>query len=385
MLWMTSREFELLLLLARSRPPAAPIRKIIAGGVDWTALTALAELHGVRPLLLRSLKGVCWDAVPEANRTELDRFNRANVQRNLIFTGELFRLLGAFQQAGVPVAAFKGVVLAATVYGDLSMREFTDLDLVVPEMDIGKAEDILAACGYHAVFLDKDYRAAFLSYQGQYMFRLGELGVLVDLHWRLSSKGVNFPLQAAEVWQRLELVAIAGRDVPTFAVDDLALFLAGHGTKEGWRSLAWVCDFAEFLRRHGSDIDWELIIERSRRAHSSRPILLAILLAADLLGAQAPEAILEDARRNPRIRSLAEEVRLRLVRAAPAGEFAEFLAGLQSHDRLRHRLWPIASLLTTRTVGDHRAMPLPKPLWGTYYFTRPFRLAGKAVGMMLSK
>ena len=26
---------------------------------------------------------------------------------------------------------------------------------------------------------------------------------------------------------------------------DLALFLAAHGTKKGWRSLIWVCDFAE--------------------------------------------------------------------------------------------------------------------------------------------
>jgi hypothetical protein len=32
--------------------------------------------------------------------------------------------------------------------------------------------------------------------------------------------------------------------------------------------------------------------------------------------------------------------------------------------------------MTTRTVGDYQAMPLPKSLWGLYYLTRPFPLAG---------
>ena len=57
----------------------------------------------------------------------------------------------------------------------------------------------------------------------------------------------------------------------------------------------------------------------------------------------------------------------------------EFFDSLNMHDQLRHRLRPVATLLTTRTVGDYEAMPLPKPLWGIYYLMRPFRLAGKVV------
>src|SRR5262249_31392054 len=65
----------------------------------------------------------------------------------------------------------------------------------------------------------------------------------------------------------------------------------------------------------------------------------------------------------------------------PQKEFAEFLNSIATHDSLLHKLWPVISLLTTRTAGDHKAMPLPKPLWGIYYLTRPFRLARKAIGM----
>jgi len=101
------------------------------------------------------------------------------------------------------------------------------------------------------------------------------------------------------------------------------------------------------------------------------------------LKAPAPEALIHRAWEDSAVRTLVEEAKLRMLRAVPEEELGEFLNGLNTHDRLRHRLWPVATLLTTRTVGDYRAMPLPKFLWGIYYLTRPIRLAIKAVIMML--
>jgi Uncharacterised nucleotidyltransferase len=373
---MNPREFQVLLSCARSDPDAESIKALVTEGIDWPTLIKRAAQHSVRPTLFRTLKSVCWDAVPEAIQLELVRFNRANVQKNLIFTGELLRLLDVFKRNGIPLAAFKGPVLAASVYGDLALREFSDLDVIVHEADLCKAEDILTGSGYQADFPDREYRSAFLGYQGQYAFRHPNTAISVDLHWRLSNKGVAFPLHSAEMWSKLEQVTIAGRSIPTLTRDDLALFLAAHGTKEGWRDLIWVCDFAELLR-NCSDIDWKAVLERAQRAHSSRPLLLAMLLAASLLDAPAPVELIDRARNNSAVRTLADKAQLRMLRACPQGEVGEFLNGLSTYDRFRDRLGSIATLLTTTTVGDYEAMPLPKSLWGIYYLTRPFRLASK--------
>ena len=265
---MNSPEFQLLLRCATSRPDTRSVRNLASEGIDWQVLLKLAAQHCVRPMLLQTLKAICWDAVPQKIQLELARFNKAHVQKSLIFTGELFRLLDLFQQSAIPIAAFKGPVLAHSVYGHISLREFSDLDVIVQEADLSKAEEILTACGYQADFADRDYRSAFLRYQGQYAFRDGNTGISVDLHWRLSSRGVAFPLQSTEIWPRLENVTLAGRTVPTLAHDDLALLLAAHGTKEGWRSLIWVCDFAEILRKY-QDIDWGALFERPNEAHAS--------------------------------------------------------------------------------------------------------------------
>jgi hypothetical protein len=381
---MNTREFQFLLHCATSQPDATHVRELIHKGVDWHVLLKLAEQHGVRPILFRSLKSLCWDAVPKDTQLGLDRFNKVNLQNNMLFTGALLRVINSFQQNAIPVAAFKGPIIAEALYGDLSFREFYDVDLVIQEANICKAEDILTAFGYQADFPDRDFRSAFLSYQGQYSFRNRDTAISIDLHWQLSAKGLAFPLESAEIWPRLEELTIFGHKVPTLPRDDLALYLAAHGTKEGWRRLIWVCDFARLLYK-SQNIDWPAILDRAHRSHSSRPLLLAIFLASTLLEAPAPKELLDKAHNNSAVRALAEEARLRMLRSAPQGELREFLDGLNTYDRLRHRLWPVATLLTTRTVGDHQAMFLPKPLWGIYYVTRPFRLAGKGVAMILGK
>jgi hypothetical protein len=252
------------------------------------------------------------------------------------------------------------------------------LDVIVKEADLTKAEDILTSRGYQADFPDRDYRSAFLSYQGQYAFRHSNTGISVDLHWKFSGKSVAFPIRATEMWSRVQKVTIAARTISTLAPDDLALFLAAHGTKEGWRSLNWVCDFAEFLRT-SPDVDWAKLVERARQSHSSGPLLLATLLASTLLDAPAPEELLHKARNSPIVQAQAEKARRRMLSSARHDEFAECLNSIATHDPLLHKLWPVISLLTTPTVGDHKAMPLPKGLWGIYYLTRPFRLALKVV------
>jgi hypothetical protein len=379
---MMAKEFQLLLSCARSEPDSGSIKGRVNKNLNWRKLLDLAEYHGVRPMLRQSLKAVCWDYVPQETRIELERFHETNAQRSLLFAGELLRLLTEFAHECIPVATFKGIVLAQSIYGDLSLREFSDLDIIVHDADVSKVEAILSSAGYIPDFPDKDFRSAFLAYQGQYAFRNKRTGFSVDLHWRLSSKGEAFLVRSEDIWPRLEQVAICGRMVPSLAHDDLTLLLAAHGTKEGWRFLKWVCDFAEILRKC-RNIDWASVLARAERSYCSRPLQLAMFLASTLLDAPAPQQLIDKARENPAVRALAEKARSRLLCSGPTGELTDFLNGLNTHDRVRHRLLPVATLLTTRTVGDYKAMPLPKSLWSLYYVTRPFRLAAKAAELVI--
>src|SRR5262249_42741914 len=157
-------ELQLLLHCARSKLDTRLIRAFVNEGINWDGLLKLARQHRVPPLLMRSLKSVCWDAVPSTAQLKLESFYRASVVRNLFLTGELLRLLDMFRKNDIAIAAFKGPVLAEVVYGDLSLRDFVDLDVLVHEADLCKAEHILTACGYPPYLPGSHYRSAFFSY-----------------------------------------------------------------------------------------------------------------------------------------------------------------------------------------------------------------------------
>src|SRR5262245_24893314 len=159
---MSQTEFQLLLNCARSRPDLGSVRRLVKKKLDWEILLKLAAQHCVRPILFKSLKTACWHSVPQEIQRQLTFFNRVNVQKNLLFTRELLRLIDLFNENSIRIAAFKGPVLTYAMYDDLSLREFSDLDIIVQETDLSKAEDILIARGYQADFGDRHFRSAFL-------------------------------------------------------------------------------------------------------------------------------------------------------------------------------------------------------------------------------
>jgi len=378
-------EFELLCCLVRPQPDRARALELARQGVDWACVVRLAAVHGVRPHLCNALNnGVRADEFSGLQQT-LEIFQRRHVARNLYLAGELLRVANMFSQRGIAFATFKGVALAASLYGDISRREFNDIDIIVRATDIEAAESVLESCGYRPARGDsREWREAFLGYQQQYMFVSANSVLAIDLHWDFAPRGYPFPLLARDIWSTLDHAPIAGRPIPTFGSETLAIYLAGHGTKESWKSLGWVCDFAEFYHRRRSDVDW---IDLSRRLdrNGRRQLLLGLLLAKELLGIPVHDELLKLADRDSRTQALLNLAVHRISSSLEANnphpemQLPNFEMYESRIDRLR-LLW---RLVSTRTTGDYEAMPLPRPLWRLYYLIRPFRLAIKilAVGL----
>ncbi|MDI1264832.1 MAG: nucleotidyltransferase family protein, partial [bacterium] len=250
-----SVEFELLCLVARPRPDLGRALQLLRAGLDFPELIQLAGAHAVRPQLIGSLARLSWETVPAAARAALVTYHRFHCSRALSLSVELCRVAAAFAEKGLQFATFKGPALAVALYGDMSRREYTDIDILVPEEQIGDAERLLGALGYRGDGGDRAFRRTFLGYLRQCAFVHPGIDAVIDLHWAFSGIHVPFPLTPAEVWADLDQVSIGHRALPTVSGANLALLLAGHGTKEAWRCLGWVEDFALLLDRH-TDLDW---------------------------------------------------------------------------------------------------------------------------------
>ena len=143
-------EVDLLLCCARTRvrPESQPrIRAAAQKNVDWMALVRLAMRHDVMPLLYRNLQHVCPGSVPENIHGPIGaRYQEQAAQvRGPAPCEELVRLLSLLEEQGIPAVPYKGPTLAQRLYGDLALREFGDLDIMILERDVkGPGSDSVA-------------------------------------------------------------------------------------------------------------------------------------------------------------------------------------------------------------------------------------------------
>jgi hypothetical protein len=372
-----SREARLLVACARSvigSDDAARIRALAEAGVDWPRLCDMAIASGVGPLLYGSLRAACPGAVPAAILERLRERFRANAQRNLHHTAELLRLLGVFESHGIAAIPLKGPALAARAYGNLSLREFIDLDILVRRPDLARAAALLEAEGYtRAEQLGSGQEQAYIQAQHHYSFVRDDM--LIELHFELRERFFGYLLDIDALWSRAETTALAGRQVLGFCPEDVLVTLCMHGTGHCWERLSWICDIAELVRVYPA-LEWQAILRRARELGSARMVGLGLFLAHALLGAALPAAALRAITSDPAIERLARQVAGALFRAreSPRGLLETSLFYLGARERLRDRARYCLRLAATPTLGDWRLIALPAQLSFLYYLLRPLRL-----------
>jgi len=354
------------------------LRELLRKGIDHQALTHLAADHGVRPALLHCLGELSWETIPDHEKAVLERFRQHHLLKTLTLAGELHRLASSLSDRSIPFVAFKGPTLALALYGDLAGREYNDVDVIVSPRQVDEAEDVIVSMGYASRQGDRRFRKTFLAPQQQYAFTRPDDGAAIDLHWDFSGTHVPFPLAPAEIWDDPLVLSVGGRDVPTLSAPDLALMLAGHGTKEGWTMLKWVSDFARMVEQH-RDLDWAILHARARARGCGDAVLLGCAVAHELLGTAVPQALAARVAGSDRVRRRALSVAGRMRRSLPPPPKVEHFADLLLCDRTVDRITGALKLAFTPTAGDYEAMRLPPALWSAYYASRPCRLALKAV------
>jgi hypothetical protein len=373
------REHALLLLLCARSNDEEKTRRVYelarSGGFDWEYVARLAQRHAVVPLMYSALQTYARGVAPEPVRKTLFEKYRANAARNVLLAGELLRVAGLFESEGVGLLAYKGPALAVDAYGDLSLRRFVDLDVIVRARDIGRASKLLRGLGYAPQGLTLAQEQALARTQHNVAYARDGGRLIVELHRDVASKDFADVTLDEDAWARASRVRILNGTVVTLSAEDLLLALCVHGTKHLWERLAWMCDVAALINSHES-LDWDALFARARAARVERMLLLGLTLARALAGAEFPEEVRRKVESDEAASRLASEASMRMFEGAeyvPAGFLRSVGFNLRVRSRASERLRYFRFILTP-TDGDLAALALPARLSFVYYLLRPFRL-----------
>jgi hypothetical protein len=375
-------EVRLLLACARAHPDASGrerLREAAAAAIHWPVLLAAAQEHGLTSLVYKNLKETCLQRVPEAAMTDLKRRFLAEARRSLSLYCELLRSLATFEEAGVPVIALRGPLFASAAYGDVTLRSFGDLDLLVRPSDVARSRKLLEKDGMASAYpLSDPQGEALQRFAGAQFFPHPQGSVAVDLHWRLGRGALLRCGGDTDVWTNSVEVDVEGTKTRTLGPIDMLIHLCAHGLQHTWEKLSYVSDVAEFVNGQ-PDLDWHGALEAARREGRLCCVGLGLLLAARLLRTSVPAPVLARAASRPGAESLFEETARRLLRLNPRddGNAGKWSYQMRALERVGDKLKILAFPVFVPTILDIRRVPLPRPLFWLYYPLRVGRLALK--------
>jgi hypothetical protein len=375
-------EKRLLLCCARTKLPpgfADEVRELAALPLDWDYLLDEAARNSLRPLLSRHLFACAADSVPPQQRKRLGDSVRTNTGRCLILTAELIQVMNRFREAGVSAVPYKGPVVAVQAHEDITLREFEDLDIIVPQRDMPRVNEVVTGLGYRPKspwIFSSGGGSAFVP--GEYQYSDPSRRMVLEIHTERTLRHFPVPPNLDDLSRRLVPVSLSGHDIRTFAPEDALVMLCIHGSKDFWERISWIADIAELIRA-SPEMDWNAVYARADSWKARRMLHLGLALASEMLDARLPDEIRARVRGDRVSAALASEVTRQVLRRdqtalGSAGRFS-----------FRRRMidgtlagWRYSIRLTVAPAEeDWQMVRLPGPLTPLYLALRPLRLLRK--------
>jgi hypothetical protein len=367
-------ETELLLYCIRYQlgtATSAEIAHLLQQDLDWNYFRQKAAQHNVFLLVYETLNKTHPQLIPREISQQLQSYAQQRIARNLFLTKELLRLLNLFAAHEIKAIPFKGPVWATLAYGNMAVREFCDLDILVRESDFSQAKELLIQEGYRDPLFGTQ-EAVIRQVQ---MVRQDDR-VKVDLHYGLLPEQFYLELDSEPFWQRLQTISIAGKTVQTFSPEDSIALAYLHGTKDSWGMLKRICDFAAFIG-HCPEVNWQEILQRCATNERDRNFWLAIEITRTYLQISVPEAILLKIQAFPELTELASEHQ-QLFYRTEMGVKPSLFGGLRLFPLMGMNLWDKAryvfGVLFNVNRRDREIYTLPGYLFFLYYPLRIIRL-----------
>jgi hypothetical protein len=339
--------------------------------MNWTQIRMLTFFHGILPLVYGWLKDLPPEQFPSEEKNHMRMIHLQNAGQNLILVQHLFQILDMLSNQGVQVITYKGPVLALRAYGDLSRRQFVDLDFLVRDKDFAGLYQGLVGAGFKAVLPLNSRMVNLWSRSGrEYIFIKDK--IYVDVHFRIS-EGPAFFQAGQSLWKDITTIKMNSHQVPVLSLEDSLLMLTIHGSKHSWQLLKWVVDIAYLVAVH-PEINWNILISKARQIGCLTMLGIGLVLAQFFceLDLQTTEEI--EFLQSPRIQRLAKYFSDQILSGYSITKFQKRFNPIKTLDSFSKKMRYIGYYAFTPKFKDLKTIPLPSRFYFLYYVLRPIRL-----------
>ncbi|MEK3991752.1 nucleotidyltransferase domain-containing protein [Robertmurraya sp. FSL R5-0851] len=248
--------------------------------MDWELFLELAIHHRLYPNLAVRLRSLCIPSIPKNIVNKVNQYFEYNTFLMLQYSSEMSHISSLFSENGIRSLFLKGPILAKELYGDISLRTSSDLDLLVELKDLSKVDKLLTEKGY----VKDEYIQSILSdwkWRHHHFTYINPINnIKIEIHWRLNPGPGREP-SFNYLWSRKETSLYTGKPIHYLGHVDLFYFLVTHGARHGWSRLRWLVDIHQLIQKN---VSCSLIWDTLKKYHVESIGKQAILLSREILG-----------------------------------------------------------------------------------------------------
>jgi len=370
-------EDQLLLNCARTKIDDNSREKILSlvnNKLNWDHIVQMASIHRLIPLLYVNLNSICPEKIPSDVLSNLKYIFHKTAKKNLLITGELLKLIKLLEINEIKALTYKGPLLAFSLYGNISYRQFGDIDIIINKSDAIKVKKIMNMNGYELVSPIKISDSYYMKLISEMQFINRNTGVLIEIKWKFEGDFISLPPDHNILLDNLNYLNINGNNILNLDPSNQLLILCIHAAKHGWLRLSWICDISELISNE--NIDWNLILKNAENLGVKRILLINLYLIYDLFNIKIPEKVLTLFEYDKLVKKCSMDVKTRIFqeRKKSLNLLDYFFLSLKIRENWLNGLIDCFNGLTTPTYADFSDISLPENLLFIYKIIRPLLL-----------
>lgn len=368
-------EDELLLYCARTNIDSEienRILSLVQENLDWDYLVKTALAHGLIPLFYSNINYICPETVPNYILEKLKYYFNQIMHNNLLLTRELIKILKLLKTENIDVIPYKGPTLAVLAYGNVSFRQFGDLDVFIPKKYVQKVVKILNLNGYVSQLNLKDSQEiAFLKYQREYKLINIENKIPIEIKWKIPVSSFSFKSDFEDAIFDSDIKSINFFNYQIFNLSNehLLLILCIHNVGHYWTQLKWICDISEFIK--ANSIDWSLVIDKANRLGIARILYVNLFLSRELLDLKLPLEIEKALELDKSVKNISTQIIERVIFNSNQLKFYEkVMIRLRIRESISNKIKDFLNLMLVPTPHVIKNIKLPVFFFKIYYLLR---------------
>lgn len=211
--------------------------------------------------------------------------------KSLKLSLETVELISFLKGKGIRAIPLKGPVLAQSLFGDVGLRHFNDIDLLVQKEDLDRTVEALKTIGYQHVYpgyMTTRQERIYSTYKKDVGLFNQDRQIFVELHYGIYVHELLRREDESMLLESTEHIMINNQAVEVLNKESTFIYLVYHGCLHLYSRLFWLRDVSECINRW--EINHQHVVSQMRRLGLEKMLSISLRLAQHYFNIEMPRA-----------------------------------------------------------------------------------------------